>query len=68
MKVIRALNDEISDLEMELTASFEAHPDAEIIRSRPGLGVVLGARVLAEFGARPNSLCHCQAWQKLRRY
>jgi len=47
VKVIRALNDEISDLEAELTASFEAHPDAEIIRSLPGLGVVLGARVLA---------------------
>jgi len=50
VKVIRALNAEISDLEAELTASFEAHPDAEIIRSLPGLGVVLGARVLAEFG------------------
>ena len=50
VKVNRALNDEISDLETELTASFEAHPDAEIIRSLPGLGVVLGARVLAEFG------------------
>jgi hypothetical protein len=42
--------DAISDLETELTASFEAHPDAEIIRSLLGLGVVLGARVLAEFG------------------
>lgn len=29
---------------------FERHPDAEILRSLPGLGVVLGARVLAEFG------------------
>ncbi len=50
VKVIRALNEEIADLEAELTASFEAHPDAEIIRSLPGLGVVLGARVLGEFG------------------
>jgi transposase len=50
VKLIRAFNEEISDLEAELTASFEAHPDAEIIRSLPGLGVVLGARVLAEFG------------------
>jgi transposase len=54
VKVIRALNDEISDLEAELTASFEAHPDAEIIRSLPGLGVVLGARVLSEFGDDRN--------------
>ena len=50
VKVIRALNDEISDLEPRLTASFEAHPDTEIYRSLPGLGVVLGARVMAEFG------------------
>jgi len=48
--LIRAFNEEISAIESELTASFEAHPDTEIIRSLPGLGVVLGARVLAEFG------------------
>jgi transposase len=54
VKLIRAFNDEISDLETELTASFEAHPDGEIIRSLPGLGVVLGARVLAEFGDDRN--------------
>jgi transposase len=48
--LIRAFNEQISDLEAELTTSFEVHPDAEIIRSLPGLGVVLGARVLAEFG------------------
>jgi hypothetical protein len=29
---------------------FGQHPDAEIYLSQPGLGVVLGARVLAEFG------------------
>ena len=29
---------------------FEAHPDAEVVRSLPGLGTVLGARVLGEFG------------------
>jgi transposase len=50
VKVIRTYNEEISAIEAELTASFEAHPDAEIIRSLPGLGTVLGARVLAEFG------------------
>jgi transposase len=31
-------------------AHFGEHPDAEIILSQPGLGVILGARVLAEFG------------------
>ena len=33
---------------------LERHPDAEIISSLPGLGVVLGARVLGEFGDEPN--------------
>ena len=31
-----------------------SHPDAEILRSLPGLGIVLGARLLAEFGDSPN--------------
>jgi transposase len=33
---------------------FEQHPDAKIIRSLPGLGMILGARALAEFGDDPN--------------
>jgi transposase len=37
-------------LEAEVERCFGQHPDAEIITSQPGLGVVLGARVLAEFG------------------
>ena len=31
-------------------AHFEQHPDAEIITSFPGLGMLTGARVLAEIG------------------
>jgi transposase len=34
--------------------SGQTHPDADIYRSLPGLGVVLGARVLGEFGDDPN--------------
>lgn len=41
-------------LETELADHFEQHPDAKIIRSLPGLGTILGARVLAEFGDDPN--------------
>jgi hypothetical protein len=37
-------------LEAEVNRCFGQHPDAEIITSQAGLGVVLGARVLAEFG------------------
>jgi hypothetical protein len=38
----------------ELSAGFEQHPDAEVVRSLPGLGTILGARVLGEFGDDPN--------------
>ena len=48
--VIKQLNLQIAALEQELAASFEMHPDAEIYLSLPGLGVVLGARAMAEFG------------------
>ena len=37
-----------------LPASSAPHPDAAIVRSQPGLGVVLGARVLGEFGDAPH--------------
>jgi len=52
--VIAELNDQIAALETALAAHFETHPDADIYRSLPGLGVVLGARVLGEFGDDPN--------------
>jgi transposase len=52
--IIAALNRQISELETALASHFEAHPDADIYLSVPGLGVVLGARVLGEFGDDPN--------------
>lgn len=48
--LIVSLNDQIIAMERELTGSFEDHPDAKILLSLPGLGMVLGARVLAGFG------------------
>jgi hypothetical protein len=38
----------------ELASGFDQHPDAEVVRSLPGLGTILGARVLGEFGDEPN--------------
>lgn len=38
------------DLAQAVEEAFPQHPDAEIILSFPGLGVQLGARVLAELG------------------
>jgi hypothetical protein len=52
--VIGELVAQIGRLETELADRFELHPDAKIIRSLPGLGMILGARVLGEFGDDPN--------------
>jgi hypothetical protein len=38
----------------QVEQGFGQHPDVEIYRSQPGLGVILGARVLAEFGDDPD--------------
>jgi transposase len=50
VRTVTADCDAITELEDALAARFEHHPDAEILRSLPGLGVILGARVLGEFG------------------
>jgi Transposase/Transposase IS116/IS110/IS902 family len=52
--VITELVAQIAQLETELVDRFDQHPDAKLIRSLPGLGMILGARVLAEFGDDPN--------------
>ncbi len=52
--VLAEMNRQLAPLELQLADHFERHPDAEIIRSQPGLGVVVGARVLGEFGDDPT--------------
>ena len=52
--VLGELVTQIAALEIELADRFDQHPDAKIIRSLPGLGMILGARALAEFGDDPN--------------
>jgi len=52
--VIAGLNNQIARLEGELANHFKQHPDADIYRSQPGLGVILSARVLGEFGDDPE--------------
>jgi transposase len=47
--VLGTLNEQVKILQGQVEAHFGKHPDAEIILSQPGLGPVLGARVLAEF-------------------
>ena len=52
--VIAALNEQVKLLEQQVREHFGRHPDAEIILSQPGLGPILGARVLAESGDDPH--------------
>lgn len=54
VSLIAMLNTQIRSLAQELGTHFEQHPDAVIYRSLPGLGEVLGARVLGEFGDDPE--------------
>ena len=51
--VLATLNEQVNTLQGQVEAYFGQHPDAEIIMSQPGLGPILGARVLAESGDDP---------------
>jgi hypothetical protein len=48
--VLTTMVTQIEVLAGQVEQGFGRHPDVEIYRSQPGLGVILGARVLAEFG------------------
>ena len=54
VNIIVETNRQIADLEATLDARFSQHPDAVIYHSQPGLGAVLGARALGEFGDDPD--------------
>jgi transposase len=59
--LIDGLTHQIGQMERQLAERFEGHPDAEILRSLPGLGLILGARVLAEFGDDPTRYADARA-------
>jgi transposase len=48
--LIAALNDQIAQLQEVVTEHFGRHPAADIYLSQPGLGEILAARALGEFG------------------
>jgi hypothetical protein len=52
--LITTLNEQVKTLQGQVGEHFGQHPDAEIYQSQPGLGAVLGARVLGEFGDDPD--------------
>src|SRR6266481_3606928 len=59
--VLGTLNEQVTSLQGQVEAYFGQHPDAEIITSQPGLGPVLGARVLAETGDDPARYASAKA-------
>jgi transposase len=59
--LIQALNTQIDELAEMIASEFGQHQDADIYASQPGLGIVLGARVLAEFGDDPHRFASAKA-------
>jgi transposase len=59
--VIEALSTQINQLGAVVSAHFGPHPDAEIYASQPGLGTILAARVLGEFGDDPHRYLDAKA-------
>lgn len=60
-RILIALNEQIDALEVQVKAHFLAHPDADIYLSMPGIGEIVGARVLAEFGDDPTRYTSAKA-------
>jgi transposase len=59
--VLAVLDEQITTLQGQVVAHFGRHPDAEILASQPGLGAILSARVLAEFGDDPTRYASAKA-------
>jgi transposase len=59
--VLVTLNEQVAFLNKEVETHFGRHPVVEIIVSQPGLGPILGARVLAEFGDDPERYASAKA-------
>jgi len=59
--ILTVLNTQVATMQGQVEAHFGQHPAAEIILSQPGLGPILGARVLAEFGDDPDRYATAKA-------
>ncbi len=59
--IITALNTGIDRLGAVVSDHFGRHRDAEIYTSLPGLGVILAARILGEFGDDPDRYADAKA-------
>jgi transposase len=54
LTIVVSMQNAVEQLEARLAAEFDTHPQAAILRSAPGLGPILAARVLAEIGDDPT--------------
>lgn len=61
VRLIGALNTQIEELGEVVAGHFGRHRDADIYASQPGLGVVLSARIMAEFGDDPDRFASSKA-------
>jgi transposase len=61
MIVLTELSHQIDVIQGELATHFGRHSDRDIYLSQPGLGVVLAARVLVEFGDAPGGYANAKA-------
>ena len=59
--VLVVVNAQVAVLQSEVEAHFGRHPAARIVASQPGLGPIIGARVLAEFGDDPHRYADAKA-------
>ncbi|MBK6870739.1 MAG: IS110 family transposase [Kineosporiaceae bacterium] len=50
LRQLEAVCQTLAELEAAIEGAFLAHPDASVVTSFPGVGVQLGARMLAEIG------------------
>jgi transposase len=54
-KGVMALEEEIAELDALIEARFHEHPHADVIRSLPGMGAMLGATFIAATGGDMNA-------------
>jgi len=59
--ILATLAEQIKHLEEGVEAHFGRHPDAEIYLSQPGMGMIIGARVLGEFGDDPTRYANAKS-------
>lgn len=59
--IIAEMGHQIEAMEAQVVTHFGRHPDSEIYLSQPGLGKILGARVLGEFGDAADRYTNAKA-------